>query len=105
MLTPVAPHLAAAAPLVLPSDAEIQLALGREHAGALSVDGQRPYAISPGGGVRVKLSESMAKFVRFGERPFFPQLGRRLAWLDERRLRAVQRTGVEAFDPADADPA
>ena len=105
VLTPVAPHLAAAAPLVLPSDAEIQLALGREHAGALSVDGQRPYAISPGGGVRVKLSESMAKFVRFGERPFFPQLGRRLAWLDERRLRAVQRTGVEAFDPADADPA
>ena len=104
VLTPVAPHLAAAAPLVLPSDAEIELSLGSEHSGALSVDGQRPYAIAPGGGVQVRRSESMAKFIRFGERPFFPQLGKRLAWLDERRLRAVQRTGIDAFDPAGADP-
>lgn len=105
VLTPVAPHLAAAAPLVLPSDVIIQLNLGEEHPGSLSVDGQGPYRIEPGGGVEVRRSEYLARLVRFGERPFFPQLGRRLAWLEERRLRAASRTGIEPFDPGHADPA
>ncbi len=103
VLTPVAPHLAAAAPLVLPSDVIIQLNLGREHPGSLSVDGQGPYRLEPGGGVEVRRSEHLARLVRFGERPFFPQLGRRLAWLEERRLRAASRTGIEAFDPTGTD--
>ena len=105
VLTPVAPHLAAAAPLVLPADAVIQLQLGREHSGMLSVDGQRPYTVAPGGGVEVRRSESVARLIRFGARPFFAQLGKRLAWLDERRLRAVRRTGVEPFHADDTDPA
>ncbi len=104
VLTPVAPHLAQAAPMVLPGDAEIELRLGREHPGSLSVDGQRPYALQPGGGAVIRLSESLARLVRFGERPFFAQLGRRLAWLDERRVEAVSRTGIEAFDASHAEP-
>jgi NAD+ kinase len=104
VLTPVAPHLAQAAPMVLPGDAVIELRLGREHPGSLSVDGQRPYQLKPGGGVQVKRSDSLARLVRFGERSFFAQLGERLAWLDERRLEAVSRTGVEAFDQKTADP-
>ncbi|MDE2892007.1 MAG: NAD(+)/NADH kinase [Chloroflexota bacterium] len=105
VLTPVAPHLAQAAPMVLPGDAEIELRLGREHPGSLSVDGQRPYSLQPGGGVRVRRSESLARLIRFGERSFFAQLGKRLAWLDERRIEAVSRTGIEAFDAKNADPA
>lgn len=104
VLTPVAPHLAQAAPMVLPGDAVIELRLGREHPGSLSVDGQRPFALHPGGGVEVRRSESLARLVRFGERPFFAQLGRRLAWLDERRIEAVSRTGIEAFDQKTAEP-
>lgn len=104
VLTPVAPHLAQAAPMVLPGDAVIDLRLGREHPGSLSVDGQRPYPLKPGGGVQVRRSTSLARLVRFGERSFFAQLGKRLAWLDERRLEAVSRTGVEAFDQKTADP-
>jgi len=104
VLTPVAPHLAQAAPVVLPSDAVIELRLGREHPGSLSVDGQRPYPLRPGGGVQVQRSESLARLVRFGERSFFAQLGKRLAWLDDRRLEAVSRTGIEAFDQQTADP-
>ena len=104
VLTPVAPHLAQAAPMVLPGDAEIELRLGREHPGSLSVDGQRPYALMPGGGVRVHRSDALARLVRFGERSFFSQLGRRLSWLDERRIEAVSRTGVEAFDASNAEP-
>ena len=104
VLTPVAPHLAQAAPMVLPGDAVIELRLGREHPGSLSVDGQRPYSLNPGGGVQVRRSESLAQLIRFGERPFFAQLGKRLAWLDERRLEAVSRTGIEAFDAKHAEP-
>ena len=104
VLTPVAPHLAQAAPVVLPADAVIELRLGREHPGSLSVDGQRPYPLQPGGGVRVQRSASLARLVRFGERSFFAQLGRRLDWLDDRRLEAVARTGVEAFDASRAEP-
>lgn len=104
VLTPVAPHLAAAAPLVMPADAVIGLSMGEEHSGMLSVDGQRPYPLLPGGGVEVRRSESVARLIRFGERPFFAQLGKRLAWLDERRLRAVQRRDIEPFDPDKADP-
>ena len=104
VLTPVAPHLAQAAPMVLPGDAVIDLRLGREHPGSLSVDGQRPYPLAPGGGVQVRRSQALARLVRFGERPFFAQLGKRLAWLDERRIEAVSRTGVEAFDQQTADP-
>ena len=104
VLTPVAPHLAQAAPMVLPGDAVIELRLGREHPGSLSVDGQRPFPLTPGGGVQVRRSESLARLIRFGERPFFAQLGRRLAWLDERRMEAVSRTGVEAFDANAAEP-
>ncbi len=104
VLTPVAPHLAAAAPLVMPADAVIGLSLGQEHSGMLSVDGQRPYELAPGGGVEVRRSDAVARLIRFGERSFFAQLGKRLAWLDERRLRAVQRTGVEPFDADQADP-
>lgn len=104
VLTPVAPHLAAAAPLVLPADAVIALSLGEEHSGMLSVDGQRPWPLAPGGGVEVRRSDAVARLIRFGERPFFAQLGKRLAWLDERRLRAVQRTGVAPFDADAAEP-
>ena len=104
VLTPVAPHLAAAAPLVLPADAVIGLSLGQEHSGMLSVDGQRPYTLAPGGGVEVRRSEAVAQLIRFGARPFFAQLGKRLAWLDERRLRAVQRTGVQPFDADEVEP-
>ncbi len=104
VLTPVAPHLAQAAPVVLPADAVIELRLGREQPGMLSVDGQRPYPLQPSGGVRVQRSDSLARLVRFGERSFFAQLGQRLAWLDERRLEAITRTGVEAFDADSADP-
>ena len=104
VLTPVAPHLAQAAPIVLPGDSVIELRLGREHHGALSVDGQRPFALRPGDGVQVRRSESLARLVRFGERSFFAQLGERLAWLDERRLEAVSRTGIEAFDQQSANP-
>ncbi|MEE9278234.1 MAG: NAD(+)/NADH kinase [Dehalococcoidia bacterium] len=89
VITPVAPHLAAAAPIVLPQDTVIDLSPATDGAVAVSVDGQGQYSMTLGSSVRVRRSEHLARLVRFGQQPFFAQLGRRLAWLDERRLDAV----------------
>ena len=93
VLTPVSPHLAAAAPLVLPADSRISLRIAAGEPGLLSIDGQQPRPIAPAESVEVRRSASTAKFVRFDERPFFAQLTERLAWLDERSLRALHRKG------------
>jgi NAD+ kinase len=89
VLTPVAPHLAAAVPLVLPPDSEIELSVGGPSEVAVSVDGQGAQPVDEQGRVLVRRSEHVARMVRYREKPFFAQLGRRLAWLDERRLKAV----------------
>ena len=89
VLTPVAPHLAAAVPLVLPPDSEIELSVGGPSEVAVSVDGQGAHSFDEQGRVHVRRSEHVARMVRYREKPFFAQLGRRLAWLDERRLKAV----------------
>ncbi len=89
VLTPVAPHLAAAAPLVLPPDCSIDLSVGGHSGVAASVDGQGALAMDRDDHVRVTRSPHVARLVRHRSKPFFAQLGRRLAWLDERRLKAV----------------
>ena len=90
VLTPVAPHLAAAAPLVLPPDAVIELSPGSDESVGVSVDGQDQSSLGPRDAVTVRRSEFVARLVRFGEKPFSAQLSRRLTWLDERRLKAVR---------------
>ncbi len=89
VLTPVAPHLAAAAPLVLPPDCEIDLSVGGPESAAVSIDGQGAETVGSQSHVRIRRSEHLARLVRYSPKPFFAQLGRRLAWLDERRLKAV----------------
>ena len=89
VVTPVAPHLAAAAPLVVPYDSVVTLSPGAKGEVAVSVDGQGQYPATEGSRVEVRRSEHVARLIRFDEQPFFAQLGRRLAWLDERRLAAL----------------
>ncbi|MDE2640142.1 MAG: NAD(+)/NADH kinase [Chloroflexota bacterium] len=86
VVTPVAPHLAAAAPLVVPHDSVVALSPAQEGGVAFSVDGQGQFPAGVGARVEVRRSEHVARLIRFDEQPFFAQLGRRLAWLDERRL-------------------
>ena len=104
VLTPVAPHLSAAAPLVLPADSVIDLSLGEETEGSFSIDGQGPYPLKPSGGLRVKRSGNVARMLRFWGTPFFAQMGRHLAWLDERRLRVVARASGTSTTSADNEP-
>ena len=96
VVTPVAPHLAAAAPLVLPHEAVVTLSPGDGGGVAVSVDGQGEFHASRASRVEVRCSQHVARLIRFDEQPFFAQLGRRLAWLDERRLAGVGGQGAES---------
>jgi len=96
VVTPVAPHLAAAAPLVLPHEAVVTLSPGAGGAVAVSVDGQGEFQATPESRVEVRCSEHVARLIRFDDQPFFAQLGRRLAWLDERRLASVGGQAADA---------
>ena len=102
VITPVAPHLAAAAPLVLPEQTQVELSAGDGGSTAVSVDGQDSYPMRDGSRVRIKRSVHVTRMIRFTEKPFFAQMGHRLAWLDERRLRAVGE-GAAAPDFSDDD--
>ena len=103
VVTPVAPHLAAAAPLVLPRDAVVELSPASDSRIAASVDGQGQFDVALGDVIVVRRSRHIARMVRFGDKPFFAQVGRRLAWLDERRLRAVSESDLgHPLPPPDA---
>ncbi|PZC49931.1 MAG: NAD+ kinase [Chloroflexi bacterium] len=101
VVTPVAPHLAAAAPLVLPHDSVVALSPAASGGVAFSVDGQGEFPAVAHSRVEVRCSEHVARLIRFDQQPFFAQLGRRLAWLDERRLAALH---ASAGQPGDAEP-
>ncbi len=103
VVAPVAPHLAAAAPLVLPEDAVIDLAVHGDGNVAVSIDGQGQFHMDAAGRVHVQRSPHVTRLLRYWDKPFFAQLGRRLAWLDERRLEAVGRQA--ALEPPLADSA
>jgi NAD+ kinase len=67
LLTPVAPHLAPAGPLVLPGDAVIDLIVSTEDGAAVSIDGQVNRELGSGDGVSVCRSPHVARFLRLSE--------------------------------------
>ncbi|MDP2948347.1 MAG: NAD(+)/NADH kinase [Chloroflexota bacterium] len=83
VLMPVAPHLAAARALVLPSSAVIELRVTADHGAILSVDGQVNKELADGEGVRVFPSSHLARFLRLSS-PFdyYTALSERLGWLN-----------------------
>ena len=83
VVTPVASHLATAAPIVLPDNAVIDLSAVTEGTTALSIDGQGQHEMSGTSTVGVKRSSHVARLLRFWNDPFYEQLGRRLGWLDD----------------------
>lgn len=82
VLMPVAPHLAIARALVLPSSVVIELRVTSGEKGILSVDGQVNKELARGEGVRVFHSPHLARFLRLGS-PFdyYAALSQRLGWL------------------------
>lgn len=84
VLTPVAPHLSAGTPLVLPASALVEMRVEAEHPAILSVDGQEEIEMVSGAGVRVSASPHVARFLRLGPpSSFYASLARRLGWIRE----------------------
>ncbi len=65
ILTPVAPHLAAARPLVLPPEAVVDMVVSTEMDAVVSIDGLMDRDLSTGQGVTVCRSPYVARFIRF----------------------------------------
>jgi NAD+ kinase len=87
VLTPVAPHLAASRPLVLPPDTVIDLLVSADKQVDVSIDGQEDRTLANGDVVTVCRSPHVARFVRFSDpHEYYARLAERLDWL--RVLRA-----------------
>lgn len=67
VLTPVAPHLAAARPLVLPPNAVVDLVVSAEAEAVVSIDGQLDRQLGTGEGVSVCRSPYVARLVRLSQ--------------------------------------
>ena len=82
VLTPVAPHITPARPLVLPRDAVIDLVLSTEEGAAVSIDGQVNRTLDTGDAVSVSRSPHVARFLRLSEpSEHYRILAERLEWL------------------------
>src|SRR3990172_600123 len=95
VLTAVAPHLAAARPLVLPPETAVDLTVSADLEGVVSMDGQVDRPLSSGESVSVCRSPHVARFVRLSKpQDYWGKLAERLDWL--RVLRASDHP--ELFD-------
>jgi len=83
VLMPVAPHLATARALVLPSSVVIELRVTSGEKAILSVDGQVNKELAKGEGVRVFHSPHLARFLRLGSAlDYYAALSQQLGWLN-----------------------
>jgi NAD+ kinase len=83
VLMPVAPHLAVARALVLPSSVVIELRVTSHEKAILSVDGQVNKELANGEGVRVYHSHHLARFLRLGSPlDYYAALSQQLGWLN-----------------------
>ncbi len=95
VLTPVAPHMAAARPLVLPPASVIDLTVEADQDAVVSVDGQVDRELATGDRVTVCRSPHLARMVRFSKpQDYYAMLAERLDWL--RVLRTTEHP--ELFD-------
>lgn len=89
ILTPVAPHLAAMRPLVLPPHTVIDLDASGDQEAMVSVDGQLNRPLESTDKVTICRSPYTARFIRFSKpAEYYDMLAERLDWL--RALRASE---------------
>jgi NAD+ kinase len=97
LLTPVAPHLGSARPLVLPPDTVIDLTVTADKEAVVSVDGQVDRTLASGDSVSVCRSAHTARFVRFSKpEEYYGLLAEKMDWL--RVLRASDNPELFEFD-------
>ena len=97
LLTPVAPHLGSARPVVLPRDTVIDLTVTADKEAVVSVDGQIDRPLASGDSVSVCRSAHTARFVRFSKpQDYYAVLAEKLDWL--RVLHASDNPELFEFD-------
>jgi NAD+ kinase len=97
VLTPVAPHIAAARPLVLPPDSSVDLTVTADKDAVVSIDGQVDLPLGNGDTISVCRSAHTARFVRFSKpEDYYGMLAERLDWL--RVLRASDHPELFELD-------
>lgn len=97
VLTPVAPHIAAARPLVLPPESVVDLTVTADTEAIVSIDGQVDLPLSNGDTISVCRSAHTARFVRFSEpEEYYSMLAERLDWL--RVLRSTDNPELFELD-------
>lgn len=83
VLTPIAPHMLANRPLVLPESAAIRVRpdLVKPHAQAyVSFDGQTGFELEPGDTVVVETAPRPLRMIRAASRPYYAVLREKLGW-------------------------
>ena len=83
VLTPIAPHMLANRPLVLPESAAIRIRpdLAKRHAEAYaSFDGQTGFELEPGDTVIVETAPRPLRMIRAASRPYYAVLREKLGW-------------------------
>ncbi len=83
ILTPIAPHMLANRPLVLPESAAIHIQpdLAKPHAQAYaSFDGQTGFELAPGDTVVVETAPRPLRMIRAAARPYYAVLREKLGW-------------------------
>ncbi|TKB82148.1 MAG: NAD(+) kinase [Nitrospira sp.] len=83
ILTPICPHTLTHRPLLIPSNAALELMLMSQDEGAMvTFDGQVGVAMSPGDTVTITASPHKTRLVRFPERTYYDTLRMKLKWGD-----------------------
>ena len=83
ILTPIAPHMLANRPLVLPESAAIRIEpdLAKPHAQAYaSFDGQTGFELADGDVVVVEAAPRPLRMIRAAARPYYAVLREKLGW-------------------------
>jgi NAD+ kinase len=97
LITPVAPHMGSARPVLLPPGATIDLAVTADKEAVVSVDGQVDRTLASGDSVVVCRSAHVARFVRFSKpEEYYGLLAEKLGWL--RVLQASDNPELFEFD-------
>jgi NAD+ kinase len=83
ILTPICPHTLTHRPLIVPSNAEIEVTLTSKDDGSMAtLDGQVGVAITQGDTVVIQASEHRTKLIRFPETNYYDVLREKLKWGD-----------------------
>jgi NAD+ kinase len=83
ILTPICPHTLTHRPLIVPSNAEIDVTLTSKDEGAMAtLDGQVGVALTQGDTVVLKVAEHRTRLIRFPESNYYGVLREKLKWGD-----------------------